>query len=63
LLLGNSLGRNRLTSQGFTEHPGIIDEDFNEEIKVIGYLKKYNLTQVIGLLSSYFFPTSRVKLL
>ena len=33
------LGRSRLTSQGFIVHPGIIDEDFKGEIKIMARVK------------------------
>jgi len=53
------LGRNSLTSQGLIVHPGIIDEDFKEEIKIMAYIKN----AVVGLLSCYCFPTSKAPLL
>ena len=38
--LGTILGRSGLTSQGFMVHPGIIGEDFNEEIKIVASVKR-----------------------
>jgi dUTPase len=34
------LGRSRLTSQGFIVYPGVIDEDFKGEIKIMAYIKR-----------------------
>lgn len=36
--VGMILGRSGLTSQGFIVHPGIIDEDFKKEIKIMAYV-------------------------
>ena len=38
--VGIILGRSGLTSQGFIVHPGVVDGDSKEEIKIIAYVKK-----------------------
>lgn len=38
--VGIILGRRALISQGSTVHPGIIDDDFIEEIKIMAYVKR-----------------------
>lgn len=37
---GNNPGRSRLTSQGFIVHPGIVDGDSKEEIRIRAYVRK-----------------------
>ena len=37
--LGMVLGRSSFTFQEFIVHPGIIDEDFKGEIKIMAYVK------------------------
>ena len=38
--VGIILWRSRLTSQGFIVHPGVVDGDSKEEIKIMAYVKK-----------------------
>lgn len=52
-------GRNSLASQGFIVYPGIIDEDFKGEIKIVAYVRK-EMQFNTGLLSCYHFPMSQM---
>ena len=62
--VGIILWRSRLTSQGFTVHPDILDRNSKEETKIGTYVKKkMQIFAGVELLNCCCFLTSRSRLL
>lgn len=54
--VGTILGRRELTSPGFIGHPGLVDGDRKEEIKVMACVKKKMQIDVGDRVSQLSFP-------